>query len=94
MPTRLPTDTIYADISPSWYETVQPTENGQTWYSAQLYFQGPTGAYGFYSSTGPTTGAIDALRRDAARYLANSQCTGGITNIMPKSFQYTPVYPN
>lgn len=92
MSTTLPVDTIFADINPAWYETKQPTENGQMWYSAQLYFLMPNGQYGFYSSTGPTSTTITALRWDAARYLENSQCKGGITNIQPTSFQPLPIY--
>lgn len=92
MSITLPVDTIFAEIDPDWYEVKQPTENGQTWYSAQLYFHGPTGAYAFYSSTGPTTGTVDALRWDAARYLANAQCSGSITNQRPPSFQPRPIY--
>jgi hypothetical protein len=92
MSTALPTSTIYDDILPEWYVIKQPIPGGEEWYSAQLYFQGPTGDYGFYSSVGPLIYTVDKLRWDAARYMSNSQCTGGITNERPKSFQPMPIY--
>lgn len=90
--------TIYDTLDPDWWFDTFPTDVGTPWPTANIYFLGTAGTYNYYVSTGVETGTndrtntINRLRAEAAQYLAVSRCTGGITDVRPKSFQPQPIY--
>lgn len=103
---RLTKDDIYNLLNYDWWIDNQQFEGGAYYQSANIYFQDTIGNYHYYCSTGacpqnpdytidPTTREYyikNYLMRDTANWLANGQCSGGITNIEPKEYQPLPIY--
>ncbi len=82
--------------------TVEPNSDGYPQYvpSTMLYFQDQNGNYHQWQSsgvldpyaTGQLANYLQTLMNGAAYELSNMGCFGGITNIMPKSYQVFPIY--
>ena len=104
---RLTEQEIYDALDYNWWTDVQPRGDGTAfWQQAMIYFQDTIGNYHAYGSTGTCPEnpdrSIDSTTReyyiknglmwDTARWLANGQCAGAITNARPKEYQPMPIY--
>jgi hypothetical protein len=104
--TRLNNTQIFDALNPDWWVDSQQFLNGALWQTAEIFWQDLIGNYHSFSSIGPCTansdGSVDATTRtnyikdvlmaETVRQIANTGCSGGITNVRPKSYQPMPIY--
>lgn len=100
--TPLTADQIYADLNYDWWTDTYPIDkNGPICPATMLYFTDIAGNTDSFESVGVLDPGAYANRQDyienylmweAARQLANGQCTGNISNIKPQNYQVYPIY--
>jgi hypothetical protein len=96
---------IYDALHYDWWQDIQNLGN-PVYQATSVYWQDLIGKWHIFTSTGPCPanpdGSIDASMReyyvrdtlmwDTARQLANTGCSGGITNVAPREWQPLPIY--
>lgn len=103
---RLDVQAIYNALDYDWWQDNQINDSGPLFQSTTIYFQDLIGNWHAFTSTGPcpqnpdytvdpTTREYyvkDYLMWEAARWLANAQAAGSITNIKPVAYQVFPIF--